>query len=149
MLFKSKKLNNEELKEFKKLRKTKDYFCWTCFENGTLSKNTSGIYAIYLPVKSKDIKETIPVYIGQSIDIKTRWQQHQKQLLKTNINDNKRTYVKMITFAKTHKKDIFDYRFVILETTSKNKKKLDIAEKKYIELYGSFNYGFNNTGGNY
>lgn len=143
-----KRTNKKELKEFKKLRKRKDYYCWSCFDNGSLQKGTSGIYAIYLPIKGKNIKETIPVYIGQSIDIKSRWLQHQKQLL--NSDTKKRTYIKMRTFAKTRRRtDVFDYRFVILETTSKNKKKLDAAEKKYIELYGSFNYGFNNTGGNY
>ncbi len=121
------------------------------WEEVQASKNTrnqersSGIYAMYL--KTENIQETIPVYIGQSKDIFKRWRQHQNQISKVvREESNTRTYKKILHYISLKGLKIQDLNFVVLVKC--NEKKLNQEEKKYIDFFKSDVFGFNATKGN-
>lgn len=93
--------------------------------------NEIGIYIIKNSINNL-------VYIGQSINIEARKQQH-FYLLKRNIH-----YIQELqNLYNKYGKEIFS--FSILEKCTKNK--LDDKEKKYIALYDSYEHGYNRTRG--
>ena len=78
-------------------------------------------------------------YIGQAVDIKERWRDHMKAGLGIDAPANK--------FYKTmQEQGIENFTFELVEECPKDQ--LDEKEKFYIDLYQSFNYGFNSTKGN-
>lgn len=86
-----------------------------------------GIYKITNLINGK-------VYIGQSLDIHTRW----------NTHKNKNTWGKNQAIYKAFKKyGIENFEFSIIELC--DEKELNEKEIFYIELYDSFNKGYNMT----
>ena len=127
---------------YKKLRK-ESYYVWDY--TGYIGNNKTGIYVIYL--KERKHKGVIPVYVGQSVDILRRWNEHKKGLeeaaqgYKANVR-----YNKMYAYAKDHHRRVEDFRFVFIEECSK--KELDNVEVNYINVFDSNIRGFNLTAGN-
>lgn len=77
---------------------------------------------------------TNEIYIGQSTAISRRWATHKREL-KNNIHYNKHLQKAYNKYGKEN------FSFKILEQCPSNK--LNEREKFYIEIYDSFNKGFN------
>lgn len=78
-------------------------------------------------------------YIGQSVNISDRWKQHAKCGLGIDTPANNKLYKAMMEDG------LWNFSFEILETCSKEE--LNEKEKYYIQLYQSYEYGYNlNTG---
>lgn len=96
------------------------------------SKKICGIYKI---TNLKDQK----IYIGQSVDIKTRWSNH----IKASLG------IDSIAHSKVHdvmaEEGIWNFTFELLEECSRDK--LNEREKYYIDFYKSNLYGYNLTKG--
>lgn len=90
---------------------------------------SSGIYKISNIITNK-------VYIGSAINIKNRWYKHT-----TALNKNKHHSIKLQRSYNKHGKDNFIYE--IIKECDKNQ--LLILEQYYIDLYDSYNNGYNST----
>ncbi len=84
--------------------------------------------------------EKYKCYVGQSKDVFRRLNQHFKGTKPQNIIFAEDYY----TSSYKNKDEIFDIRIVKCKT----KDELDLVEKELIELYDSFNNGYNGTNGN-
>lgn len=78
-------------------------------------------------------------YIGQSIDIETRWLQH--------IYESKTLRHKYKIYLAINKYGIENFNFEVLEECPLDNKMLDDREVYWIEFYDSFNEGYNMTRG--
>lgn len=79
------------------------------------------------------------VYIGQAVDIATRWKTHAKAGLGIDTPANNKLYKSMIEDG------LESFSFEVLEEC--NRSELNEKEKFYIELYQSDIYGFNSNAG--
>lgn len=79
------------------------------------------------------------VYIGQAVDIATRWKNHAKAGLGIDTPANNKLYKSMIEDG------LESFSFEVLEEC--NRSELNEKEKFYIELYQSDTYGFNSNAG--
>lgn len=79
-------------------------------------------------------------YIGQAVNIADRWKQHAKCGLGIDTPAQNKLYKAMLTEGLTN------FTFELLEECPRAQ--LNEKEKYYIELYQSYNYGYNSTGGN-
>ena len=96
---------------------------------------TSTVTGIY-KITNQITKEC---YIGQSVDISKRWKDHAKCGLGIDTPVGNKLYKAMQTYG------IWNFSWEVLEQCSKDL--LDEKEKYYIELYDSYNFGYNsNTG---
>ena len=96
------------------------------------TSTVTGIYKITNQV-------TKECYIGQSVDISKRWKDHAKCGLGVDTPAGNKLYKAMQTYG------IWNFSWEVLEQCSKDL--LDEKEKYYIELYDSYNFGYNsNTG---
>ena len=96
------------------------------------TSTATGIYKITNQV-------TKECYIGQSVDISKRWKDHAKCGLGIDTPAGNKLYKAMQTYG------IWNFSWEVLEQCSKDL--LDEKEKYYIELYDSYNFGYNsNTG---
>ena len=96
------------------------------------TSTVTGIYKITNQV-------TKECYIGQSVDISKRWKDHAKCGLGIDTPVGNKLYKAMQTYG------IWNFSWEVLEQCSKDL--LDEKEKYYIELYDSYNFGYNsNTG---
>ena len=78
-------------------------------------------------------------YIGQSVNISDRWKQHAKCGLGIDTPANNNLYKAMLQDG------LWNFSFEVLEECSKEE--LNEKEKYYIQLYQSYEYGYNsNTG---
>lgn len=93
-------------------------------------ENLKGLKGVYI---IKNINKNI-YYVGQSKDLYQRLNQHFKNGEVNNLKFAKDWYAG----------DIFAFKYKVLNT----KDELDSEEKRMIELYDSFNNGYNATGGN-
>ena len=97
------------------------------------TENKCGIYKI-------TNKKNKLCYIGQSVDIRKRMREHMKCGLGIDTPTNNKLYQAM------YKEGLDNFTFEILEecvTTD-----LDEKEKFYINLYNSYDYGYNSNKGN-
>ena len=79
------------------------------------------------------------VYIGQAVDIATRWKNHAKAGLGIDTPANNKLYKSMMEDG------LESFSFEVLEEC--NRSELNEKEKFYIELYQSDIYGFNSNAG--
>ena len=96
------------------------------------TSTVTGIYKITNQV-------TKECYIGQSVDISKRWKDHAKCGLGIDTPAGNKLYKAMQTYG------IWNFSWEVLERCSKDL--LDEKEKYYIELYDSYNYGYNSNKG--
>lgn len=79
-------------------------------------------------------------YIGQAVNIAERWKQHAKCGLGIDTPTQNKLYRAML------KEGLTNFTFELLESCPRAQ--LNEKEKYYIELYQSYEYGYNSTGGN-
>ena len=79
-------------------------------------------------------------YIGQSSDCCDRWKQHCKNALGIGTSNSGKLYDLM------KKEGLYNFTFEILEECDVHQ--LNLEEKRFIELYDTYNYGLNGTKGN-
>ena len=95
--------------------------------------DTTGIYKI-TNIKTKEC------YIGQAIHIKERWAEHAKCGLGIDTPAGNKLYKAIQEFG------LWNFSFEVLEICPQNQ--LNEKEKYYIDLYSSYDYGYNSTRGN-
>ena len=95
--------------------------------------DATGIYKI-TNIKTKEC------YIGQAIHIKDRWAEHAKCGLGIDTPAGNKLYKAIQEFG------LWNFSFEVLEICPQNQ--LNEKEKYYIELYSSYDYGYNSTRGN-
>lgn len=93
----------------------------------------SGIYKI-TNLKTKEC------YIGQAVDIASRWKQHAKCGLDIDTPAGNQLYKAMMEYG------IYNFSWEVLEECPREQ--LNEKEQYYIDLYDSYNYGYNGTRGN-
>lgn len=95
---------------------------------------TCGIYKITNQINGK-------CYIGQSVHIEKRWQEHKTRSADIKYNQSSALYSAILKYG------LENFSFEILEECPKEK--LDEAEIYYISKYNSFNpsFGYNRTRG--
>ena len=79
-------------------------------------------------------------YIGQAVDVASRWKQHAKCGLGIDTPVNNKLYAAMI------RDGLENFTFELLEKCTQAE--LNEKEKFYIELYQADKYGYNLKGGN-
>lgn len=115
---------------------------WSTFfqkQMNTLCANILGTQPVTGIYKITNL-ETGQRYIGQAIDIASRWKQHAKCGLGIDTPQNNKLYIAM------QEDGIWNFSWELLEkceATELNKK-----EREYIELYQSKDYGYNTQAGN-
>ena len=92
-----------------------------------------GIYKI-TNIKTKEC------YIGQAIHIKDRWVEHVKCGLGIDTPAGNKLYKAIQEFG------LWNFSFEVLEECPREQ--LNEKEKYYIDLYSSYDYGYNSTRGN-
>ena len=95
--------------------------------------DATGIYKI-TNIKTKEC------YIGQAIHIKDRWAEHAKCGLGIDTPAGNKLYKAIQEFG------LWNFSFEVLEICPQNQ--LNEKEKYYIDLYSSYDYGYNSTRGN-
>ena len=85
-------------------------------------------------------QKTDLVYIGQAVDIATRWKNHAKAGLGIDTPANNKLYKAMAEDG------LESFSFELLEECSRDQ--LNEKEKFYINLYQSDQFGYNSTSGN-
>ena len=95
--------------------------------------DVTGIYKI-TNIKTKEC------YIGQAIHIKDRWVEHVKCGLGIDTPAGNKLYKAIQEFG------LWNFSFEVLEVCPQNQ--LNEKEKYYIDLYSSYDYGYNSTRGN-
>lgn len=102
--------------------------------NNVLGTSTvTGIYKI-------TNQENDMCYIGQAVDVATRWKNHAKCGLDIDTPAGNKLYKAM------KEEGIWNFSWELLEECPRNE--LDAKEKFYIELYQSKDFGYNTTKGN-
>ena len=95
--------------------------------------DVTGIYKI-TNIKTKEC------YIGQAMHIKDRWAEHAKCGLGIDTPAGNKLYKAIQEFG------LWNFSFEVLEICPQNQ--LNEKEKYYIDLYSSYDYGYNSTRGN-
>ena len=95
--------------------------------------DVTGIYKI-TNIKTKEC------YIGQAMHIKERWAEHAKCGLGIDTPAGNKLYKAIQEFG------LWNFSFEVLEVCPQNQ--LNEKEKYYIDLYSSYDYGYNSTHGN-
>lgn len=102
--------------------------------NNVIGKDVkTGIYKI-------TNQKTKECYIGQAVDLASRWKDHAKCGLGIDTPNGNKLYKSMQEFG------IWNFSWEVLEICPKDQ--LNEKEKYYINLYDSKNFGFNSTSGN-
>ena len=79
-------------------------------------------------------------YIGQSVDVATRWKDHAKCGLGIDTPQGNKLYAAMI------EEGLWNFTFELLEKCTRTE--LDEKERNYIEIYDAATYGYNILKGN-
>ena len=95
--------------------------------------DATGIYKI-TNIKTKEC------YIGQAMHIKERWAEHAKCGLGIDTPAGNKLYKAIQEFG------LWNFSFEVLEKCPREQ--LNEKEKYYIDLYSSYDYGYNSTRGN-
>ena len=97
------------------------------------AKTKCGIYKITNQI-------TKECYIGQAVDIETRWKQHAKCGLGIDTPVGNKLYKAIKEYG------IWNFSWEVLEECPSSQ--LNEKEKYYISLYDSYNFGYNSNRGN-
>jgi hypothetical protein len=103
-----------------------------------LSANVLGTKTITGIYKITNI-ETGECYIGQAADVATRWNEHAKCGLGIDTPANNKLYKSMQEYG------LWSFSWELLEECPRGQ--LNEKEKYYIELYDSYNFGYNSNHG--
>ena len=95
--------------------------------------DATGIYKI-TNIKTKEC------YVGQAMHIKERWAEHAKCGLGIDTPAGNKLYKAIQEFG------LWNFSFEVLEICPQNQ--LNEKEKYYIDLYSSYDYGYNSSRGN-
>ena len=102
--------------------------------NNVIGKDTkTGIYKI-------TNQKTKECYIGQAVDLASRWKDHAKCGLGIDTPVGNKLYKAIQEFG------IWNFSWEVLEICPRDQ--LNEKEKYYIDLYDSKNFGYNSTAGN-
>ena len=102
--------------------------------NNVIGKDTkTGIYKI-------TNQKTKECYIGQAVDLASRWKDHAKCGLGIDTPVGNKLYKAIQEFG------IWNFSWEVLEICPRDQ--LNEKEKYYIDLYDSKNFGYNSTSGN-
>jgi len=102
--------------------------------NNVIGRDTkTGIYKI-------TNQKTKECYIGQAVDLASRWKDHAKCGLGIDTPTGNKLYKAMQEFG------IWNFSWEVLEICPRDQ--LNEKEKYYIDLYDSKNFGYNSTSGN-
>ena len=102
--------------------------------NNVIGNDTkTGIYKI-------TNQKTKECYIGQAVDLATRWKDHAKCGLGIDTPVGNKLYKAMQEFG------IWNFSWEVIEICPRDQ--LNEKEKYYIDLYDSKNFGYNSTSGN-
>jgi group I intron endonuclease len=104
----------------------------------TLCNNVVGTYmksGIYKITNQK----TKECYIGQAVDIASRWKQHAKCMLDIDTPAGNKLYKAAQEYG------IWNFSWEILEECPHEQ--LNEKEQYYIDLYDSYNFGYNQNKG--
>lgn len=141
-------IKNNYFELVNELKANKQFKTWDQVQNTKYVRGletASGIYIIYLEVEN--VSETIPLYVGQSKNIFSRWKQHQNQFRKIIKGEiNTRTYKKIMHYLNIYGYSLQDLKFAVIDKCAIEQ--LKIQEKKYIDFFKSDIFGFNQTKGN-
>jgi len=124
--------------------------------NHSTKNNASGIYMIYIDNFSDD--KILPIYIGKSNNLQKRYESHYKEILSLNhlsydtyyeyfyhnghnFYDGHFRVCKIFKYMLDHNCDLKDYKMIVLEYGDNDK--LEELEQKYIKLFKSEFFGFN------
>lgn len=83
--------------------------------------------------------QTKECYVGQAVDLASRWADHCKAGLGIDTPANNKLYKAMQEYS------LWNFSFELLEECPREQ--LNEKEKYYIELYDSYNYGYNSNRG--
>ena len=98
-----------------------------------MAEKITGVYII------KNLKNE-KVYVGQSVDIKSRWRTHKREL-----NNNSHKNIKLQNAWNKYGRDNFSFEVIL----TCSKEELNSNEKYYVTKYNSYKDGYNMTfGGN-
>lgn len=97
------------------------------------TKSVTGIYKITNIITGE-------CYIGQAVDIASRWAEHCKCGLGIDTPASNKLYKAMQEYG------LYNFAFECLEECES--KRLNERESNYIEFYQSYDYGYNSTRGN-
>jgi hypothetical protein len=103
-----------------------------------LSANVLGTKTITGIYKITNI-ETSECYVGQAVDVATRWSEHAKCGLGIDTPSNNKLYQAMQEYG------LWSFSWELLEECPRDQ--LNEKEKYYIDLYDSYNYGMNSNKG--
>lgn len=143
--------SNHDIDDIQKLERIKlelhsprilSMLIWSTFFQKPMTKlcnNILGINIVTGIYKITNQKNNM-CYIGQSVDIATRWKNHAKCGLGIDTPADNKLYKDMMS------EGIWNFSWELLEECSKDK--LNEKEKFYIELYQAKDYGYNSTKGN-
>lgn len=115
---------------------------WTTYfqkQMGILCNNVLGS-GIVCGIYKITNKKSGMCYIGQAVDVATRWKTHAKCGLGIDTPAQNKLYRAMQADG------LINFTFELLEVCSRAQ--LNEKEKYYIELYQSYTFGYNSTGGN-
>ena len=96
------------------------------------TKEIAGIYKITNQV-------TDQCYIGQGVDVSRRWKEHAKYGLGIDTPQSNKLYQAIEEYG------LYNFSFELIEECSREK--LNEKEKYYIDLYQSYEYGYNSNKG--
>jgi hypothetical protein len=103
-----------------------------------LSANVLGTKTITGIYKITNV-ETGECYVGQAVDVATRWSDHAKCGLGIDTPSNNKLYQAMQEYG------LWSFSWELLEECPRDQ--LNEKEKYYINLYDSYNYGMNSNKG--
>lgn len=122
--------------------------------NVSFSKEVT-IYAIYVKIKSSQIKESIPLYFGYTKNVSDTYREHSELFKQSIVEKNEESkYLKILSFLKSNKLKVSDVYFVAINGSPLKKKfnlpyiavrnelfwinKMDTVVRGFNSVYRSF-----------
>lgn len=115
---------------------------WSTFYQKPMTNLCNNVVGTYMKSGIYKItnQKTKECYIGQAVDIASRFKQHAKCGLDIDTPAGNQLYKAMMEYG------IYNFSWEVLEECPREQ--LNEKEQYYIDLYDSYNYGYNGTRGN-